>query len=250
MFPAACIPEAWKCDGEFDCPEKDDEDGCKDIKCTDDQFKCKGFSHNLPSCIPKSWVCDGQADCQDQADEKNCASTPSKNSCKDDEFRCNDGQCIFKNWECDGEFDCKDKSDEANCNATICDQKTHFKCASSQFCLPIKWACDGQPDCPDHSDERNCTEYSPEHKVNCTEDEFQCANKAECIRKTWKCDSDFDCSDGSDEADCGEGKQLCGVDEELCDDGICRLNCNAAKPGGLTVFKGLEDDRPSFSRCM
>jgi len=230
MFPASCIPEAWKCDGEFDCPEKDDEEGCTTIKCTEGQFKCEGFHEHLASCIPKNWVCDGQADCLDHADEKNCASTPSTNTCKDDEFRCNDGQCIFKSWECDGEFDCKDKSDEEKCNVTTCDPTTHFKCTGSQFCLPIKWQCDGQPDCPDHSDERNCTEFKPEHTVNCTDDEFQCFNKAECIRKTWVCDGDSDCSDGSDEAECTTAKVMCGVDEELCDDGVCKHKCDVPPP--------------------
>uniref|UniRef100_A0AC34R6H9 EGF-like domain-containing protein n=1 Tax=Panagrolaimus sp. JU765 TaxID=591449 RepID=A0AC34R6H9_9BILA len=227
LFPASCIPKGWKCDGEFDCPEKDDEADCDDIKCTEDQFKCKGFLHSAPSCIPMSWRCDGQTDCVDGTDEKNCTTTETTHGCKSDEFRCNDGQCIFASWKCDTEFDCKDKSDEADCgNVTACDPKTHFKCDTSNFCLPINWTCDGTPDCPDHSDEKNCTEFKPVHVVNCHDDEFMCFNKAECVRKTWVCDGDYDCSDKSDEANCTESDKKCGVDEDLCDDGICREDCN------------------------
>jgi hypothetical protein len=129
LFPSSCIPKSWKCDGEFDCPEKDDEDGCKDVQCGKEQFKCDSFLHHATSCIPQSWVCDGQSDCANMADEKDCGPEKKKNdTCGEDEYQCKDGQCIFKNWECDGEFDCKDNSDEGeNCKAQTCDPATHFK---------------------------------------------------------------------------------------------------------------------------
>ncbi|KAE9549104.1 hypothetical protein FO519_007686 [Halicephalobus sp. NKZ332] len=262
MFPASCIPLAWKCDGEFDCPEKDDEDKCRDVTCGGEQFKCKGFLHNLPTCIPKSWVCDGQADCSDHEDEKNCNST-SPDRCKDDEFTCDDGQCIFKSWECDGEFDCKDKSDEAKCNTTVCDPQSHFKCETSHFCLPIKWKCDGQPDCPDHSDEKNCTEFKPDHVIECSDSEIQCMNKAEsmevmkptvmkgrgkiCVaKKNYKCNNNTCipyeqlCSDNSSRYDCLDS--VCGKKITQCNEASDYCHCRDTYARGTVCYclKGFE----------
>jgi hypothetical protein len=231
LFPSSCIPLKWKCDGEFDCPEKDDEDGCNEITCGEGQFKCKGFAHHATSCIPNSWVCDGQSDCVDMSDEKDCGPEDKKvEKCADDEFKCNDGQCIFASWQCDGEFDCKDNSDEnENCKNQPCNATTHFQCKNSHFCLPKAWQCDGQGDCPDHSDEANCTDVKTMHPVTCSKDEFKCKNGAECIRNAWVCDGDKDCTDGSDEV-CTDSARKCGVDETLCPDNICRESCETTSP--------------------
>jgi len=38
-------------------------------------------------------------------------------TCKNDEFRCDNGRCISKQWTCDGDSDCPHGEDEkkANC---------------------------------------------------------------------------------------------------------------------------------------
>lgn len=50
-----CIPKAWSCDGEFDCPSKEDEPpSCTaaDRKCSDpDHFRC-----NNGKCIPSRCI--------------------------------------------------------------------------------------------------------------------------------------------------------------------------------------------------
>ena len=40
----------------------------------------------------------------------------SNHTCRDLEFRCENGQCINKRWRCDGRYDCQDKSDEVECD--------------------------------------------------------------------------------------------------------------------------------------
>uniref|UniRef100_A0A914DFL6 Uncharacterized protein n=1 Tax=Acrobeloides nanus TaxID=290746 RepID=A0A914DFL6_9BILA len=73
LFHHNCIPTSWKCDGEFDCPNKDDEENCGNFTCGNDQFKCTSNQDgNFASCIPNSWKCDGQADCANGEDEKDC----------------------------------------------------------------------------------------------------------------------------------------------------------------------------------
>ena len=53
-----CLSSGWQCDGDFDCPGKEDEEHCEEAKCQDWQFDC-----GEGQCIFKSWRCDGEKDC-------------------------------------------------------------------------------------------------------------------------------------------------------------------------------------------
>ncbi|KAH7716157.1 Calcium binding EGF domain containing protein [Aphelenchoides avenae] len=216
-----CIPAQWKCDGEFDCVGKDDEEGCTAVKCRDDQFMCanaKTPTSTLPSCIPKSWLCDGQADCVDRSDEEGCSV--KNETCEPHEFRCYDGQCIYHMWQCDGEDDCTDGSDESNCKYHVCEKDTMFRCKTGHVCIMKKWRCDGVQDCPDHSDELDCSSVQPVRNITCASDEFKCKTSSQCINKGSVCDGDFDCPDESDEHSCDA--VACKDDETRCKSGACR----------------------------
>lgn len=64
-----CIPLSWKCDGDNDCNDKEDEpESCDNTTtCNPSSFKC-----NNNRCIPSRWRCDYADDCGDYSDEVEC----------------------------------------------------------------------------------------------------------------------------------------------------------------------------------
>jgi hypothetical protein len=92
------IPEEWKCDGDRDCSDGIDEQGCP----ASPNFACRDGVE-----IPLAWECDGVDHCTDGSDEVGCPAGTT--------FTCGDGEEIPQSWKCDGDDDCADRSDEAGC---------------------------------------------------------------------------------------------------------------------------------------
>ncbi|XP_022244858.1 vitellogenin receptor-like isoform X3 [Limulus polyphemus] len=194
-----CIPEAWKCDGRFDCSDQSDENSCEK-NCSIEKFRCENGL-----CIKSSWKCDSVDDCGDGSDERNCSKV---RTCEPDQFNCGKGQCIPSAWLCDAKEDCVLGQDERLCKFNKCSE-THFKCNTGQ-CLPSSWRCDEEHDCSDGSDEQNC-DY--DNVTICPDDLVKC-NNGQCIYAHEVCDSLTDCPDGQDEENCNVRE--CNIWEFYC----------------------------------
>ncbi|XP_026063346.1 low-density lipoprotein receptor-like isoform X1 [Carassius auratus] len=63
-----CVPMIWRCDGDSDCLNGADEEGCDKI-CRSTEFSC---GDERRTCVPMIWRCDGDSDCLNGADEEGC----------------------------------------------------------------------------------------------------------------------------------------------------------------------------------
>ncbi|XP_078576616.1 uncharacterized protein LOC144862181 isoform X4 [Branchiostoma floridae x Branchiostoma japonicum] len=149
-----CISASAKCDGQVDCPGREDENG----KLREDEQSCPGMPPDVQS-----------------------------DSCP---FRCANGKCTDRSSLCIFDRDiygspryCRDLTHLRYCERFQCPGM--FKCERS-YCIPLRMVCDGSRDCPGGEDEFSCESFScPGH--------YRCKADGVCILQTQRCDDIVHC---------------------------------------------------------
>ena len=98
-----CEPENYVCDGDNDCGDNSDEDGCG--KCI--HVHVQSASTILFPCSTHPWI--------DTAFIFVIKLALSFSGCGSGQFTCDNGNCEPEYDRCDGYDDCGDNSDEEGC---------------------------------------------------------------------------------------------------------------------------------------
>ncbi|XP_035665465.1 very low-density lipoprotein receptor-like [Branchiostoma floridae] len=240
---ASCVPDAFSCDGDADCLEEEDEQGCIEHRASLDgyssggadgsagdmstqtsatptagtttldsgetaecpTFYCDLYGSTDPSCVQDHLVCDGQLDCALGEDEQGCGNADDTST-----------QATITST---AGTTTQDSREAAECPTFYCS----LSGSTDLSCVQDHLICDGQLDCVLGEDEQGCgnaddtstqatttstagtsTQDSGE-ATHCPT--FYCSLSGfpdtSCVQDHLICDGQPDCTLGEDEQGCG-----------------------------------------------
>ena len=199
----------YLCDGEDDCPRRDDERSCFHIcsnhsdctkGCISPSCICKQLYHQCTfgGCVHQTFVCDGIVQCfADDSDELRCQYQLSRNTQKkrfgndavslcnsfSNENYPNNEICLLTRDQYGVTEHCSNTEHLRFCVDFRC--PNHYKCFES-YCIPLHLVCDGIKDCPTGQDEEHCERFT-------CQGYFQCKGTHLCLHLNYLCDGVVDC---------------------------------------------------------
>ena len=198
-YSGQCIYPKWRLDGVWDCPDASDEVNLF-------IFNLSESDHNY------QWI--QGPDNRENFKEKYNELSFAKMCNYSNEYPCwpidisnysnNNRFCIDLKLIGDGRIDCLGGHDERN-TINHCNESSvlgyHYKCLSTNTCIPYSLLCTSEHRCPNRADDELwCKHY----KNGLQSKEFTCDNGTVIINST--CNNIPDCSNGEDEYMCPRGQ--------------------------------------------
>ncbi|NXU52138.1 VLDLR protein, partial [Turnix velox] len=134
-----CVAQEYVCDGEKDCADGSDEDGCAQL-CDTPGKSHSSYPCRLGTCLNASLVCDSRQDCTDGSDEGGYCSVPCQKSCghlcypspEGPRCSCGPGYRLAEDQvSCTDINECTEQGEEA-CTQTCLNVPGSYNCS----CLP------------------------------------------------------------------------------------------------------------------
>ena len=118
-----------RCDGIWNCPKGEDEEGCVHSICPSDTRACISPHNNRLTCLPADQVGNGIIDCLGAYDEHQYCRIADFSNGITNRFRClNDTTCLEMSRLCNSDSDCPLGDDERFCENRqgLCDESALY----------------------------------------------------------------------------------------------------------------------------
>ncbi len=219
----SCVPQTFICDGQNDCPNKEDEKNCKCDKtdlnimaltCFVDHHKREMTEMSLANSASET------VGCRPGSEFDHTILTTK--------------WCIYEKSTLNrAPLYCPHADHLKNCTNFICD--SHFKCPAS-YCVSYSNLCDKTWDCPRGEDETQNVCFS------CL-GAFRCKSQRHCVPMSIVCDTVAQCPIGDDEIPCIFGKIICPAN---CTCMLHSVICSKTDISKIVVFSVWYQDKLNF----